>query len=504
MVILDNDREVQPTSWEVLIPTSYKITAYIPSLKASVTAGSFVRYKGIVEGEEQADGSYTSSSTRVGRIVDVVTSLDLAPSGKRHQLSNIALAPQDIEIPIQYVMINYFQDRQSLPDDRFPSPFEDNSRYDTGWQKIVQSDISEWIPSYFIEGLAFIAFEDDDAHFDDCKGMCHFYVAKYRIESGTGVVSLIPKHTCPPFAGQVDNFCKLWSADFCQLAFKTIRHIRQEMQKILCRIAQSQGDFSAKNVKVYLPSCGWSFIKDAMANKGVHSITSVKFSRPQVSLSWGLSYCSRRHTGYLDILRFDTDKKLDVFRSLFGAMAGYGVRKKRPRYSDGRFLLSMNDVINAVVGRSEQGDDTSSVPSNDEALFQRFGVTEDGIDLSYDVDESTLQISMRYRKLIVTNSSLHLLAGVGVTSAKSARRDNDADEPDSGTLIHEIVPGMEFIDGAYIMRIHEICGSAIHAKRWYKIVDDRTGRTVRVNPLEEVMVYRDIEAVYRMIQERDA
>ena len=200
------DAMVQSTSWELLIPTSYKITAYIPSLKATVTAGSFVRYKGIVEGEEEADdGSYyTSSSTRVGRIVDVVTSLDLVPSEKRHQLSNNALAPQqDIEIPIQYVMINYFQDRKSLPDDRFPSPFEDNSRYDTGWQKIVQSDISEWIPSYFIEGLAFIAFEDDDANFDDCKGMCHFFVGKYRIESGTGVVSLIPKHTCPPFAGQV-------------------------------------------------------------------------------------------------------------------------------------------------------------------------------------------------------------------------------------------------------------------------------------------------------------
>lgn len=213
--------------------------------------------------------------------------------------------------------------------------------------------------------------------------MCHFYVAKYRMESGTGAVSIIPKNSCPPFAGQIDNFRKLWSVDFCQLAFNTIRHIRQEMQKILCRVAQPQGDFSTKNAKVYLPSCAWCFIKDAMANKGVHSIASVKFSRPRVSLSWGLSYCSHRHTGYLDILRFDTEKKLDVFRSLFGAMAGYGVRKKRPRYSDGRFLLSINDVINAVVCHSD-GDDDGVF---DDDTFQHFGVTEDGIDLSYDADE---------------------------------------------------------------------------------------------------------------------
>jgi hypothetical protein len=65
-----------------------------------------------------------------------------------------------------------------------------------------------------------------------------------------------------------------------------------------------------------------------MADKGVHSIATVKFSRPRVSLSWGLSDCSHCHTGYLDILRFGTDKKADIFRSLFGAMAGYGVRKK--------------------------------------------------------------------------------------------------------------------------------------------------------------------------------
>ena len=472
-------QQVQSTSWEELIPTSYMITAYIPSLKSSVTAGSFVRYCKGREGDEDA-----GSHRRVGRILEVVASLDLVPNNvERHELMLDVAAQQDTEIPVQYVKVNYFQDRRSLSDCNFPSSLEDN-RFDAdGWQRIVQTDVSDWIPSYLIEGLAFIAFEDDDA-FDDCKGMLQFYVAKYRIESGTRVVSIIPKHTCRPFAGQIDSFCKLWSTDFCQLAFNTIRHMRQEMQKILCRVAQSQGDFSGKNVKVYLPSCAWCFIKDAMANKGVHSTASVKFSRPRVSLSWGLSYCSHRHTGHLDILRFDTDKKLDAFRSLFGAMAGYGVRKKRPRYSDGRFLLSINDVLNAVICRSEGADDDAA--PNDET-FQRFGVTEDGIDLCYDADESLVQISMRYRKLVVTNNSLHLLAGVGVTSSAGGTYKpvvgHDADD-DSGNeeVIHQIHPGMEFIDGDFIMQVHKVHGSAIHAKRWYKIVDS-TGRTVRVNAL---------------------
>jgi hypothetical protein len=81
-------------------------------------------------------------------------------------------------------------------------------------------------------------------------------------------------------------------------------------------------------------------------------------------------------------------------------------------------------------------------------LFQRFGVTEDGIDLSYDADESTEQVLLRYRKLIVTNNSLDSLAGVGVTSAKPG---HDANESGSEALIHQIIPGMEFIDGFYVM-----------------------------------------------------
>jgi hypothetical protein len=41
--------------------------------------------------------------------------------------------------------------------------------------------------------------------------------------------------------------------------------------------------------------------------------------------------------------------------------------------------------------------------------------------------------------------------------------------------------------------------SVIHAKKVYKIVDS-DGRTAKVNALE-VVIYRDIEAVHRKIQE---
>lgn len=143
---------------------------------------------------------------------------------------------------------------------------------------------------------------------------CHIFMlaTKYRI-SGEGNVSVIPRHTCPPFPGQIKSFHKLWSVDYCELTFNAIRHIRQEMQQVLCRVAHSQGDFTVKNKKLQQPSCTWYFIKNAMAAGGVESISTVKYSQPQAFLSWGLVCHSRRRTGCLDVLHFDTAKKLDFF-----------------------------------------------------------------------------------------------------------------------------------------------------------------------------------------------
>ena len=89
--------QMQPrpsTEWDQLIPTSFKSKAYIPPLKSSVTAGSFVRYKGTSTLGVEDDGSI--ESIRIGRIIDVV------PSDEREELIN-AEAPPENEIPVQFV-----------------------------------------------------------------------------------------------------------------------------------------------------------------------------------------------------------------------------------------------------------------------------------------------------------------------------------------------------------------------------------------------------------------
>ena len=91
--------------------------------------------------------------------------------------------------------------------------------------------------------------------------------------------------------------------------------------------------------------------------------------------------------------------------------------------------------------------------------FQRF-VSDDGIDLAYDISDGVLQIVVRYRKVVVTDNSLPSLVGVGVRVHRGAA----AVASSRTTSAINIVPGMEFIDNLYVMRVQKVCSSEISAK----------------------------------------
>ena len=155
------------TAWESLTPTSFKNTVYIPSLKISITAGSYITYK----------TSETEACKNVGRIVEVIASMDSVDGHETHPLLiNIAI-PEDgeEEVSVHFAKVNIFKDRKSLCDGKFPADDDQFRR----WQRIVQLNQYEWIPSRWISGLAFVAMEDDALFLDDCQGMRDFFVAKY-------------------------------------------------------------------------------------------------------------------------------------------------------------------------------------------------------------------------------------------------------------------------------------------------------------------------------------
>ena len=113
---------------------------------------------------------------------------------------------------------------------------------------------------------------------------------------------------------------------------------------------------------------------------------------------------------------------------------------------------------------------------------------------------SILQVVIRYRKLIVSNSAddgvLACLQGVGV---RFGTDDNDVVwSHRSDNLSESILPGAEFVDHSFVMRVVSADTSAETRSR--KIRHD--GTTVRSIDIMTIVIYSDINYVSTMIRER--
>ena len=181
-------------------------------------------------------------------------------------------------------------------------------------------------------------------------------------------------------------------------------------------------------------------------------------------------------------------------------MAGVGIRKRRPKYCDGKSLLNLNDVLNIISCPADDSNDQNGTPDTVDKhdSFKRFGTIDDGIDLAYDSSEGVLQIVLRYRKMVVTDTSINTLGSVGV----AARSANEAATLDSASVDDEIdiAPGMEFVDSMYVMQIQQVFTNEIHAKRAYRIVDHATKRTLKAVHSSEIVIYTDVVNVHQQIQ----
>lgn len=136
--------EISGSTWDVLIPNSFQSTLYVPSLKITITAGSFILY---CVGD--------STAPQVGRILDIAHSIALIPHAENHPLLHSPFPDKDI--PKQFAKVNVFQDRLLATQRNFPA---DNFSDCDGWQQVVQLDEFQWIPSHVIIGLSFVFMEE--------------------------------------------------------------------------------------------------------------------------------------------------------------------------------------------------------------------------------------------------------------------------------------------------------------------------------------------------------
>ena len=106
---------------------------------------------------------------------------------------------------------------------------------------------------------------------EDCVGMHNFFVVKYR-QARNRVMSPVQRDMCWPFTKSMDNFHKTWSVDHCQIIFSCLCQIWQELQCLLCTVAQAQGNFCTQNSKIQVPGFCWYYIKNTVSQQGITCI----------------------------------------------------------------------------------------------------------------------------------------------------------------------------------------------------------------------------------------
>ena len=279
-------------AWEQsrICPAAFRTSLYLDCLKVSVTVGSFVMYKGTGQ-----------SISQLGRVIDIASTRDMIPQNdslieglQESDGSSMLSSTTDTRMPEQFVKVNVFKHLESFFEGGSCLNVYDSSAYSTtsGWQMVVQVDEYFWITSKTICDLCFVFLEKDVASglFDDCCGMYNFYVVKCRFAQNDTCASIVPPDSCPPFPGNMEGFAEYWCSDQSMSLYNNIRQIRYDMQRILCRVAQSQGDFATRTARLQLPSCTWYYIKNFMDRQSLKVTKGLKNTQPQAVLSWGLVF----------------------------------------------------------------------------------------------------------------------------------------------------------------------------------------------------------------------
>ena len=173
-------------SWEELSPSSFKTTLYVPSLKISITPGSFILYsrpeiqqpsssqappsrdanneKGLTSTLEGQPGEELNKmANSVGRIIKVVNSVEeidnfehFASSAFPDDVASLLQQPADVSV--QYVKVNVFRDQSVISNKvcLHQSALSETSNGKSTWQRLVQLCEYDWIPSSAVVGLSFV------------------------------------------------------------------------------------------------------------------------------------------------------------------------------------------------------------------------------------------------------------------------------------------------------------------------------------------------------------
>lgn len=228
--------------------------------------------------------------------------------------------------------------------------------------------------------LAFVFGADALRHgiASNCQGINNVFLCRFRTYE-----HLVDPITIIPFASQEKTYATRYASCYPSRIWSSLVVVLGLLRKGLDRFSERQGDFVRFSCKT--PLSGECFDYLCRRCRGVVEPIerSSRILRPRLLPDFKSE--TIRIELPAQLLRFETEDQLKCFRSMFGNLSTYGVRRRRARVGMPKYLQE-NDTLNAVIG----------VETAPQSFHLR--TTDNGIDLMFDSVE--LHVTIRYEKYI--------------------------------------------------------------------------------------------------------
>jgi hypothetical protein len=319
------------------------------------------------------------------------------------------------------------------------------------------------------------------------QGVSNAYVCRYQADGNLKVYNYC-------FPTDVPNYCSLQSC-YQERIWSSLEHIRAILHKGLNKMSEKQGVKYME--KCFFPHESWVYIK-TQVNKALIILREKEDPEEQDSDDedrWlsVKNHCARmkiRRTGpglyrfstwdesKTELLRFEVDEDLQVFRSIFNMHSMHGIRDRSPKIEEKSLKLSNNTALNVVMANSERREKLAKYPC------------EDGIDLNYSTKWQVLEIRVRYTRMVYRASNGLVTTQLpsyisGILGAK--RVADDAASSDGESFSAQLSVGQFFGDDlGNFFRVVRLDGDDVYVRS--------NSRSARRTPVERM----DVQTVLQM------
>jgi hypothetical protein len=285
-----------------------------------------------------------------------------------------------------------------------------------------------------IHNIAFIfTMETIEQHGIILHGIFNGYMIRFR-DDGSSVEGLVPFPSMH-LLHQHATTC------YSQRIWTSLEMFWDLLVKTLNPYSQHQGDFAWKSQKVpYFPPEAWDYLSVCSFQRGLSVV--VFHTRSLRSRLFGpMKASSFRVKRAAELLRFETPNDLHLFRSLFGELSTYGIRRRRAKI--GQVLcITDNTAMHAVIGSE----------TKEQVTWANMRTLLDGIDLLY--DGVNLKVNVRYRCFLFESDATGLPVGLPThfttlfqRICESLPTDNESRDENHDCITIQIGSLFEYSDG---------------------------------------------------------